>query len=59
MSGNQRPINGEESSEKSEKLRAELEDVLASSCPLCESVVAALDVPFIRDGEVDDTTWAL
>lgn len=41
-----------------EKLRAELEDVLASSCPLCESVVAGLDRPFVKEGEVD-TSWTL
>lgn len=43
---------------KMEKLRAELDDVLASSCPLCESVVAGLDRPFVKEGEVD-TSWAL
>jgi hypothetical protein len=43
---------------KTERLRAELEDVLASSCPLCESVVAGLDKPFVKQGEVD-TSWAL
>lgn len=43
---------------KAEKLRAELEEVLASSCPLCESVVVGLDRPFVKEGEVD-TTWAL
>jgi hypothetical protein len=43
---------------KMEKLRAELDDVLASSCPLCESVVAGLDKPFVKEGEVD-TSWAL
>lgn len=43
---------------KIEKLRAELEEVLASSCPLCESVVAGLDRPFVKDGELD-TSWAL
>ena len=43
---------------KIEKLRAELEDVLASNCPLCESVVAGLDKPFVKEGELD-TTWAL
>ena len=42
---------GEEN--KVEKLREELDDLLASSCPLCESVVAGLDKPFIADGEVD------
>ncbi|KAG5647608.1 hypothetical protein DXG03_008961 [Asterophora parasitica] len=49
---------GVDSSEKTAMMRAELEDVLASSCPLCESVVAGLDKPFVKDGEVD-TTWAL
>ncbi|KAJ6519683.1 Pep3/Vps18/deep orange family-domain-containing protein [Mycena sanguinolenta] len=43
---------------KIERLRAELEDVLASSCPLCESVVAGLDKPFVQEGEMD-TSWAL
>jgi len=44
--------------EKVEKLREELDELLASSCPLCESVVAGLDKPFIADGEVDDS-WQL
>jgi hypothetical protein len=43
---------------KAEKLRTELDDVLASSCPLCESVVAGLDKPFVKPDELD-TTWAL
>lgn len=43
---------------RAEKLRAELDDLLASSCPLCESVVVGLDKPFIKEGEVD-TSWAL
>jgi hypothetical protein len=43
---------------KTEKLRAELDDVLASNCPLCESVVASLDRPFVKEGEVD-TSWTL
>ena len=43
---------------KAEKLRRELENVLASSCPLCESVVAGLDKPFVQSGEVD-TSWDL
>lgn len=41
-----------------EKLRLELEEVLASSCPLCEGVVAGLDKPFVKQGEVDGS-WAL
>lgn len=44
--------------QQAEKLRMELDDVLASSCPLCESVIAGLDKPFVNDGEVD-LTWAL
>lgn len=43
---------------KAEKLRGELDNVLASSCPLCESVVAGLDKPFVKEGEVD-TSWDL
>ncbi|KIL71799.1 hypothetical protein M378DRAFT_155409 [Amanita muscaria Koide BX008] len=43
---------------KIEKLRAELEDILAGSCPLCESVVVGLDKPFIRQGEIDNS-WTL
>ena len=44
--------------ELTEKLRKELEHVLASNCPLCESVVVGLDKPFIGSGEVD-TSWDL
>ncbi|KAF7306795.1 Vacuolar protein sorting protein [Mycena indigotica] len=44
---------------KTERLRAELEELLASSCPLCESIVAGLDKPFVREGEIVDTSWAL
>jgi vacuolar protein sorting-associated protein 18 len=43
---------------RAEKLRAELDDLLASNCPLCESVVVGLDKPFIKEDEVD-TSWAL
>ncbi|KIO30783.1 hypothetical protein M407DRAFT_14242 [Tulasnella calospora MUT 4182] len=43
---------------KAEKIRDELDDMLASSCPLCEGVVVGLDKPFIAPGEVDDS-WAL
>lgn len=38
-----------------EKLRSELEDTLASACPLCESVIVGLDKSFTK-GE-SDTTW--
>ncbi len=43
---------------KQENMRAELEELLSSNCPLCESIVAGLDKPFIGEGEVD-TSWAL
>ncbi|KAG6818049.1 hypothetical protein H0H87_009204 [Tephrocybe sp. NHM501043] len=56
MGSSHRLVTGADSG--GEKVRAELEDILASSCPLCESVVVGLDVPFVKDGEVD-TTWAL
>lgn len=51
--------NGEkDAGRKAEQMRRELEDLLAGSCPLCESVVAGLDKPFVKEGEVD-TSWAL
>jgi vacuolar protein sorting-associated protein 18 len=50
--------NSEDKEKKNEKLRRELEDMLAGSCPLCESVVAGLDKPFVKEGEVD-TSWSL
>ncbi|KAJ7275181.1 Pep3/Vps18/deep orange family-domain-containing protein [Mycena haematopus] len=50
--------DGGKKAAKTERLRAELEDVLASSCPLCESVVSGLDKPFVKEGEMD-TSWAL
>ncbi|KAF9056509.1 DigA protein [Panaeolus papilionaceus] len=45
-------------SKRTESLRAELDDMLSSSCPLCESVVAGLDKPFISEGEAD-SSWTL
>lgn len=42
---------------KAEKIREELDELLASSCPLCESVVAGLDKLFIGEDEVD--SWQL
>lgn len=48
----------ERDTEKVEKMRKELEDLLAANCPLCESVVAGLDKPFVQPGEVD-ASWAL
>lgn len=58
IGGGRRIGNDTDGGKKVEKLRAELDDLLASSCPLCESVVVGLDKPFITEGEVD-TTWTL
>lgn len=49
---------GEKDAEKAERMRKELEDVLAANCPMCESVVAGLDKPFVQHGEVD-ASWDL
>ncbi len=43
---------------KVERLRAELDNMLACNCPLCEGVIVGLDRPFVKEGEVD-TTWTL
>ncbi|KAF9244574.1 Pep3/Vps18/deep orange family-domain-containing protein [Melanogaster broomeanus] len=56
--GSKKVGSDKDAEKQAEKLRAELDDVLASSCPLCESVVAGLDKPFVNPGEVD-TTWVL
>ena len=40
-----------------EKIREELDELLASSCPLCESVVSGLDKLFVGEDEVD--SWQL
>lgn len=40
------------------KLREELDDLLASSCPLCESTVLGLDKPFLAQGETD-SSWQI
>ncbi|KAF5374819.1 hypothetical protein D9758_000409 [Tetrapyrgos nigripes] len=58
IGGGRRTDTDESKGKQTEKLRAELEEVLASSCPLCESVVVGLDKPFVKEGEVDGT-WAL
>ena len=48
----------EKDAEKVERMRRELEDVLAANCPMCESVVVGLDKPFVQPGEVD-ASWDL
>ncbi|KZT75150.1 hypothetical protein DAEQUDRAFT_659721 [Daedalea quercina L-15889] len=51
-------VGGEKDAAKIERMRKELEDVLAASCPLCEGVVAGLDKPFVQPGEAD-SSWTL
>ena len=55
--GGERTAEGEIAS-RIEVLRAELDTVLAGSCPLCDSVVSGLDKPFVKDGEVD-ASWTI
>lgn len=43
---------------RAEAARAELDELVAHACPLCEGSVAALDRPFIADGE-DSSDWAV
>ncbi|RDX50413.1 hypothetical protein OH76DRAFT_1402447 [Lentinus brumalis] len=57
-SGGAKRDASEKDAEKVERMRRELEDVLAATCPLCESVVAGLDKPFVQHGEVD-ASWDL
>lgn len=38
-------------SSKVEKLKKELDDIVASSCAICESAVVSLDRPFVLPGE--------
>ncbi|KZO98438.1 hypothetical protein CALVIDRAFT_46257 [Calocera viscosa TUFC12733] len=47
-----------EEEKKVERIREELDDLIAAECPLCEGVVAGLDKPFVEPGEVDES-WAL
>ena len=40
-------------STKIERLRQELDDLLASSCVLCDLSIRSLDMPFVAEGEDD------
>jgi len=56
IGGGQRNVLAEtDTGKRLKKLRSELEDILASACPLCESVIAGLEKPFTKAGS--DTTW--
>lgn len=41
-------------SEELEKVRAALDDILASSCVWCDRGVSTIDQGFLQDGEVDE-----
>lgn len=56
--GGKKGVHDYDGGKRVEKLREELDDVLGSSCPLCESVVAGLDKPFVQVDE-EDSSWAL
>ncbi|TFY65613.1 hypothetical protein EVG20_g5479 [Dentipellis fragilis] len=47
-----------EGGKRAQKLREELDEILASACPLCESVVVGLDKPFVKEGE-SEAGWEL
>ncbi|CAE6425800.1 unnamed protein product [Rhizoctonia solani] len=51
-------LNEGEAGSRIESLRAELDNVLASSCPLCDSVISGIDKPFVKEGEID-TSWII
>jgi hypothetical protein len=42
-----------------EKIREELDELLAGSCVLCDSVVAGLDKPFVAEGEEEEGDWVV
>ncbi|KAF7310794.1 Vacuolar protein sorting protein [Mycena chlorophos] len=58
MPGMKKATDSDGAKKKAERLRGELEELLSTSCPLCESVVAGLDTPFVKEGDAD-TSWAL
>ncbi|KAI6047775.1 Pep3/Vps18/deep orange family-domain-containing protein [Pisolithus marmoratus] len=58
LAGGKKSGSDKDGEKQTERLRAELDDILASCCPMCESVVAGLDKPFVDPAEMD-TTWAL
>lgn len=50
-------VLGEAEKSRLEKVKETLDELLASSCPLCESVLSGLDKPFVDPDEED--TWRL
>jgi len=60
IGGNSQPTRDEKNLDhkKMEAMKAELDDLLSSCCPLCETVIAGLDKPFVSEGEID-ISWTL
>lgn len=48
------PGSSAKETEELEKVRAALDDILASSCVWCERGISTIDQGFLQDGEVDD-----
>lgn len=44
---------------KIEKIRVELDGLLAKRCPLCEGVQAGVDQGFVEVGEKEEAVWAI
>ncbi|TDL28590.1 DigA protein [Rickenella mellea] len=51
-------IGEKDKSKQMDKAREELDELLASVCPLCENVVVGLDRPFVKAGE-EDLSWQI
>lgn len=44
---------------KLEKMRKELDEMLARSCVLCDLTVSLLDTPFVKAGEEEEGGWTI
>jgi hypothetical protein len=40
-------------------MRAELDDLLAKSCVLCDLTLSQLEEPFVKAGEEEDGGWLI
>lgn len=44
---------------RQERLKEEMDELLAGSCVLCEAAVAKVDSPFVVEGEREEEDWAV
>ncbi|CED84790.1 Vacuolar sorting protein PEP3/VPS18 [Phaffia rhodozyma] len=44
---------------RQEKIKEELDELLAGSCVLCDAAVVQVDAPFVAEGEKEEHAWAL